>query len=184
MPKYVTEGGSEVHGVMGEFADPASLTHAAEKVRDAGYEKWDAFAPFPVHGLDEAMGVKRTRLPLIVAVVAVLGVSCAVLLQWWVTSVAYPLVVQGKPYDAWEPWLPVTFELGVLFSSFATLISMLAMNVLPRWNHPLLKNERFLRVSNDRFVICVEAADPRFDPRGTRDLLTSLGAMNVAVVEE
>lgn len=184
MRKYITESGAPVHGVMGEFADAAAITHAAEKVRDAGFEKWDTFTPFPVHGLDEAMGVKRTRLPLIVAVVAVIGVASAVLLQWWVGAIAYPLVVQGKPYDAWEPWVPVTFEIGVLFSSFATLITMLAMNVLPRWHHPLLKNPRFLRVSDDRLILCIEAGDPKFDPSRTRELLASLGATNIQMVEE
>lgn len=181
---FRTPEGGVVHGVMAEFPSSAAVYHAAEQVRDAGFQKWDVFAPFPIHGIDEAMGMKRTKLPLIVAGGAITGITVALLMQWFMTAYDYPLVVQGKPYDAWEPWVPVTFELGVLFSAFSTLIGMLALNGLPRWNHPLLKSERFLRVSDDKFVIVIEAGDPKFQGSDTVSMLQGLGATAVELVEE
>jgi hypothetical protein len=181
---YVTEAGEPIHGIMAEFATPADLYHAAESVRDAGYSKWDTFSPFPIHGMEEAMGFARTKLPILVAMGAFTGVGLAYLMQWWMTSQDYPLVVQGKPYDAWQPFVPVTFELGILFAAFTSLIGMLAMNGLPRWHHPLLKKERFLSASEDRFFVCIEARDPKFDPDKTRALLESAGATSIELVEE
>ncbi|MBX3357954.1 MAG: DUF3341 domain-containing protein [Phycisphaeraceae bacterium] len=181
---YKTESGERVHGVMAEFPTPAALTHAAEKVRDSGYTRWDVFSPFPVHGMDEAMGTPMTKLPLVVGAIGLTGAALGYLLQWWVTGVAYPLVVQGKPYFAWEPYTPVTFELGVLFTAFTALLGMLAFNGLPMWHHPLFRKDRFLRVSDDRFIICIEASDPKFDPDGTRKLLEHAGGTNVDLVEE
>ncbi len=181
---FRTPEGGVVHGVMAEFPNSAAVYHAAEQVRDAGFQKWDVFAPFPIHGIDEAMGMKRTKLPLIVAGGAITGITVALLMQWWMTAVDYPLVVQGKDYSAWEPWVPVTFELGVLFSAFSALIGMLALNGLPRWNHPLLKSERFLRVSDDKFVIVIEAGDAKFQGSDTVTMLQGMGATAVELVEE
>jgi hypothetical protein len=182
--RFVTEAGAEVHGVMAEFETPGAVYHAAEAVRDAGYQKWDVHTPFPIHGMEEAMGVKPTILPVMVAVGAFTGVGLAYLMQWWMTAVDYQVVVQGKPHDAWQPFVPITFELGVLFSAFTALIAMLALNGLPRWNHPLLAKERFLKVSDDRFVICIEAGDPKFDPQRTRALLEKAGGKHIDLVEE
>lgn len=181
---FRTPDGGVVHGVMAEFPTSAAVYHAAEQVRDAGFQKWDVFAPFPIHGIDEAIGMKRTKLPLIVAGGAITGITVALLMQFWMSAVDYPLMVQGKPYGAWEPFVPITFELGVLFSAFASLIGMLALNGLPRWNHPLLKSERFLRVSDDRFVIVIEAGDSKFQGSDTVSMLQGLGATNVELVEE
>ncbi|MBY0112185.1 MAG: DUF3341 domain-containing protein [Phycisphaerales bacterium] len=180
---YVTESGEPVYGVIAEFATPADVYHAAEKVRDAGYTKWDVYAPFPIHGIDEAMGQKRTVLPLISAAAAGAGVLGAILMQWWMSGVDYPIVVQGKPYAPWEPFVPITFELGVLFTAFATLIGMLALNGLPRHHHPLLKKERFLAVSDDAFAICIESGDDKFDPDQTRSMLERLGGKHIDLVE-
>jgi hypothetical protein len=182
--RFVTEAGQPVHGMLAEFDGPAGVYHAAEKVRDAGYSRWDVHTPFPIHGIEDAMGVRRTILPVIMALGAFTGVFGALLMQWWMTSVDFPLVVQGKPYDAWEPWTPVTFELGVLLSAFTALISMLALNGLPRYHHPLFHKDRFLRSGQDRFFICVEASDPKFDPHRTRRLRESAGALDIDLVEE
>jgi len=182
--EFRTESGAVVHGVMAEFASAADVYHAAERVRDGGFSRWDVFSPFPIHGIDEAMGFKRTRLPLLVAVGGFTGVGLALLMQWWMSAVDYQIVVQGKPYGAWEPFVPITFELGVLFAAFTALIGMLAMNGLPRWNHPLLKNERFLRTSDDAFAIVIEAGDPKFEGGKTAQMLESLGASHVELVEE
>lgn len=181
---FRTPDGGVVHGIMAEFASSADVYHAAEKVRDAGFQKWDVFASFPIHGIDEAIGMKRTKLPFIVAGGAITGISAALAMQYWMTAVDYAIVVQGKPYDAWEPFVPITFELGVLFSAFACLIGMLALNGLPRWNHPLLKNERFLRVSDDKFVIVIEAGDSKFQGSDTVAMLEEIGATHVELVEE
>jgi hypothetical protein len=181
---YTTEQGEVVYGMMAEFDTPADVYHAAERVRDAGYTDWDLYTPFPMHGIEGAMGVKRTKLPLLVATGAFTGAGLGLLMQWWMTAVDYRLVVQGKPYGAWEPWVPITFELGVLLSAFTALIGMLAMNGLPRHHHPLLKKERFLRVSDDRLIICIEAKDPKFDPKKTRALLEASKGRNIDLVEE
>jgi len=181
---YVTEAGEPIHGIMAEFQTPIALFHAAETVRDAGYKNWDTFTPFPIHGMEEAMGIKRTKLPLLVSCGGFTGVGLAYLMQWWMSSVDYPLVVQGKPYDAWQPFVPVTFELGILFAAFTSIIGMLALNALPRWHHPLLKKERFLSSSEDKFFVCIEARDPSFDPDKTRALLEAAGATSIELVEE
>jgi hypothetical protein len=181
---YKTEKGEHVYGMMAEFADPTAIIHGAAKVRDAGYTRWDVYSPFPVHGMDHAMGIKLTSLPLLVAAIALPAAGLGFFFQWGVSDVLYPLVVQGKPPGAWQPLIPITFEFGVLGTAFSALIGMLAFNTLPRLYHPLLKKERFLGVSDDRFVICIEARDEKFDPKGTRKLLETAGATSVELVEE
>jgi hypothetical protein len=181
--KFVTESGAEVHAVLAEFHTPSAVYHAAEKVRDAGYSKWDVYAPFPIHGIDDAMGIKRTKLPVLVACGAFTGTFLAFLMQWWM-SANYELPVQGKPANAWEPYIPIGFELSVLFAAFTALIAMLALNGLPRWHHPLFSKEKFLRISQDRFAIAIEAADPKFEPQAARRLLEGAGAKAVELVEE
>lgn len=182
--QFVNEAGQTIHAIIGEFETAPAVYHAAEKVRDAGYTKWDVYSPFPMHGMEDAMGIKRTKLPLLVGVIGLSGSGLGFLMQYWMSAVNYQVTVQGKPFGAWEPFVPITFELGVLFSAFAALIGMLAMNALPRWHHPLFKKERFLSVSDDRFVVCVETADPRFDPEATRRLLESAGARHIELVED
>ncbi len=183
-PIYTTESGVPVHGIVAEYATPADLYRAAEMVRDAGYTRWDAYSPFPVHGLDEAMGIKRTRLPMLIAVVGLTGASLGFLMQYWMSAVDYVQVVHGKDPTSWEAYIPITFELGILSAAFTAILGMLAFNKLPMWNNPLLRKDRFLRVSDDRFMICIEAADERFDQEKTRHLLEAAGGTNVDLVEE
>lgn len=183
-PPSSDAGAARPYGVMAEFANPADLAHAAEKVRDAGFTKWDVYSPFPVHGMEESMGLPAPKLPLLVALGGFTGASLGFLLQYYVTAVEYPIVVQGKPYTAWEPFIPVTFELGVLAAAFTAILGMLAFNKLPMWHHPLLKKERFLGVSDDRFIIAVEAADPRFDRGAVESLLKGAGAVAIETVEQ
>lgn len=180
--RFVTPGGKEVHAVLAEFKTPAEVYHAAEKVRDAGYKRWDVHTPFPIHGLEGAMGIQRTILPLISGSIGLGGAAVGLALQWWITR-DYPIVVQGKPFVAWEPFTPVTFELGILHCAFATLIGMLALNGLPRWHHPIFNSERFLRSSDDRFFIAIDAADAKFEPNSVRTLLQSAGSGHVELVE-
>lgn len=181
---YVTEAGEPIHGIMAEFAAPAAVFHAAEMVRDAGYTRWDVHAPFPIHGIEEAMGMPRTRLPVIVALGGLTGAGLGFLLQAWVATEGYRTVVQGKPFLSWQAFIPITFELGVLAAAFTSLLGMLAMNGLPRWHHPLMKKDRFLMSSDDRFFICIESADPTFDPDRARSLLERAGAKSIELVEE
>jgi molybdopterin-containing oxidoreductase family membrane subunit len=167
------------HGLLGEFPDPTALYRACEHVRDAGYSRWDAHSPFPVHGLERAMGLGRSRLPWIVLVLALGGAVAGFALQAWVHSFEYPLVISGKPYFAWQAYVPVTFELAVLGGALGAVLGMLALNQLPRHHHPVFGSERFERASDDRFFISIEARDPRFDAGSTPRLLAEAGALRL-----
>ncbi len=183
-PRFVTETGEPVWGIMAQFDDVVSAYHAAEKMRDAGFSKWDLHAPFPIHGIEEAMGHKRTILPYIVLVAAFAGIGTAIGMQWWISAIDYPLVVQGKPYGAWEPFAMIIFELGVLFSAFASLFGMMMLNGLPRLHHPLMLKDSFLDVTDDKFFVVVEATDPSFNPEHTSKFLREIGATAVELVED
>jgi hypothetical protein len=171
------------YGILAEFATPADLYHACERVRDAGFTRWDAHTPFPVHGLEGAMGLRRSPLPWIVLGTALLGATLGFVLQWWVHASAYPLVISGKPYFSWPAYIPITFEVGVLFGALGALFAMLGLNRLPMLYHPLFRSRVFERVTDDAFFISIESGDPRFDPSATRKLLESLGARSVELVE-
>ncbi|MEO1130323.1 MAG: DUF3341 domain-containing protein [Planctomycetota bacterium] len=170
-------------GMLAEFSDPAAVSRAAEKVRDAGYTKWDVYAPFPIHGIEDAMGLKPSRVSFFVGAGALTGVLCALLMQWWMSAVDYPMVIGGKPFFAWEQYLPITFELGVLLGSSGAILGMFVCNKLPMPYHPLMKKERFLSVSDDGFFIAIEASDPKFDAGEVRALLADIGGMHVEEVE-
>lgn len=183
-PRFVTESGKRVHGIVAEFDETPTVFKAAQRVRDAGYKRWDVHTPFPIHDLDEAMGIKGTALPLMAGGAAIFGVLFAAGLQWLVTAYLFPVVVQGKPYGAWQPFVPIMFELGVLATAFMCLFGMLALNGLPRFHHPLFSHERFYRVGNDRFFIIIEAQDPNFDPIKTKGLLEEIGGTDITLVED
>ncbi len=173
-----------VYGLLVEFDDVKSLVAAAEKVRDAGFKRWDAFTPFPVHGLDDAMGVEPTRLPLFVFGAGLTGAIFGLALQWWTNAIDYPLIISGKPFFSIPANIPVLFEVTVLFSALGAFLGMIVFNGLPQLYHSLFKSRRFRRVTTDRFFITVEAADPKFDPAETRSFLDSLGGIAVEEVEE
>ena len=183
-PKFVTEDGVPVYGITAEFDSAADVYHAAEHVRDAGYKHWDLYSPFPIHGCEEAMGIKRTILPFISFGAGITGVLLALALQYYTNYVDYEFIVQGKDPRTWEAYIPVTFELGVLLCAFATLGGMLMLNGLPRWHHPLFANPRFLKTSDDRFVIAIEAEDDKFDPESTRKLLEAAGGNQITLIED
>ena len=171
------------YGILAEFATPAELYHACERVRDAGFTRWDAHAPFPVHGLAGAMGLGRSPLPWIVLVMGLTGAALGFLLQWWVHVDAYPLVISGKPYNAWPAFVPITFEVAVLFAALGAVLGMLGLNRLPMHYHPLFRSKVFERVTDDAFFISIESWDPRFDSSATGKLLESLGARRVELLE-
>ena len=173
-----------VWGVLAEYPSPAALLRAAEGVRDAGYAAWDAHSPFPVHGLERAMGLKRSMVPLAVLVLGLGGAAAGMALQWLVSTRAYPLVVSGKPYFSWPAFVPIMFETGVLGGALGALLGFLGLSRLPRHHHPLFESTRFERVSDDGFFISIEGADPRFDRGPTVALLERLGASAVEVIEE
>jgi Ni/Fe-hydrogenase subunit HybB-like protein len=167
-------GGADT--LLAEFPSPSALHRACEQVRDSGYSHWDAHTPFPVHGLDRAMGLGRSRLPWIVLALGLAGAAGGFGLQAWVHSIEYPLVISGKPFFAWQAYVPVTFELAVLGGALGAVLGMFALNRLPRHHHPVFGSERFERASDDRFFISVEVGDPRFDAAATPRLLADAGA--------
>ena len=171
-------------GVLAQFDTTPAIFHACEKVRDAKYSRWDSHTPFPVHGLEDAMGMTRSRLPFFVFVCGITGASGAMLLQWWTSAVDYPIIIAAKPFFSWQAFIPITFEVMVLFSAGSAVLGMLFLNRLPRWHHPVLKSERFKAASDDKFFISIEANDPQFDPEKTPEFLRSLGASHVELVED
>jgi hypothetical protein len=169
-------------GALAEFATPADVYHACERVRDAGYTRWDSYTPFPVHGLEKAMGLPSSRVPWVVLVCGLSGAAGGFILQWWVSEAAYPVVISGKPFFSWPAFIPVTFELGVLCGALGAVFGMLAFNQLPQLYHSLFRSTRFEACSDDRFFIAIEAVDPKFEPAETARFLESLGATHVEMV--
>ena len=171
-------------GVLAEFANPAELLEAAQALHSQGYRKFETWSPFPVHGMDDAMGLTGSKVPWLTLGGGLTGLSIGLLLQWWTGSVDYPLVIGGKPYFAWQYALPVTFELSILLSAFGTVFGMFALNGLPRPFHPLDRVSEFKRVTDDKFFISIEAVDPLYDEEKTQALLAELGGTNVKTVED
>ena len=166
-------GETPLHGWLAEYNTPGDLIAASKKVRDAGFEKWDTFTPFPVHGIDGAMGIKMTKLPWIVLIMGLTGLALAISLQWWTNAVDYKFISSGKPFWSIPANVPIFFELTVLLSAFGALFGMLALNNLPMPAHPLDLKRRFAHATDDKFFLLIQAADPRFDETETHDLLDS-----------
>jgi hypothetical protein len=186
---------TRLYGLLAEFETPGDLMAAAEKVRDAGYRWWDCHTPFPVHGLDGAMGIKRTILPVLVFGAGATGTLAAFLLQTFTNSVGwtiwagvwvtgYPFLISGKPAMSLPAFIPVMFELTILFSALACVKLMFLFNGLPQLYHPLFRSNRFRRASNDRFYLVIEARDPKFLPKKTEEFLKTLGPSAVEAVED
>jgi len=171
-------------GLLAEFASVSDVLVAATQCRDAGFKHWDAHTPFPVHGLNDAMGIRYTRLPLFVLAGGTTGMGLALLMQWWMNAVDYRLNISGKPYFSLPANIPIIFELTVLFSALGCFLGLLAFNLLPEYSHPLFQSERFRRATQDRFFISIEARDPKFDEARVRDFLECLGSINVERIEE
>jgi hypothetical protein len=174
---------AEVFGVMAEFAGPRDLLHAAAEVRANGYTRVEAYSPFPIHGLDVVLGHPGSKVPWVVLGGAVIGASSGLLLQWWTSAVEYPIRIAGKPLFSAPAFVPVTFELGVLFAAFAAILGMLALNGLPRPYDPVFTHSRFGRVTDDRFFLAIEARDPMFDAEKVQQVLSAAGGTHVEVLE-
>jgi mono/diheme cytochrome c family protein len=174
----------ELHGILAEYDTPDQLVSAAEKVRSAGFEKWDTYSPFPVHGIDAAMGIKMTVLPWLTLGAGLTGLATAITMQWWMNAYDYPWLISGKPIWSIPANVPIMFELTVLFSAITTLVGMLMLNGLPHPSHPLDLVKRFARVTDDKFFLLIQAADGKFDEQDTRALIDATNPVAVENVME
>src|SRR6187551_657766 len=159
-------GTAKIHGIMAEYTTPADAMHAAEKVRDAGFRKWDVFTPFPIHGMDKAMGIKNSKVGWFSFLGGVAGYTTGMLMIWWMNAVDYKILVGGKP-------------MFILFGAFGAIGGMLFLNRLPKLHHPLLKHKRFALATHDKFFVVIETADPKYSETETRKLLEAAGSKRI-----
>ena len=171
------------HGLLAEFTTPEAIVEAARRAHEAGYRCLDAYSPFPVEGLSEAIGFRRNRVALVGLIGGLAGGIGGYFMLWYSTVVNYPINVGGRPFHSWPAYIPITFEMIVLGASLAAVLGMLGLSGLPRPNHPVFAAKGFERATNDRFFLCLEADDPLFHPERTRDFLESLGARSITFVE-
>ncbi|AUX47398.1 hypothetical protein SOCE26_089180 [Sorangium cellulosum] len=175
-------GGSTTFAIMGYFTTPADIYHACEALRDAGYSRFDAHTPFPVHGLEKAMGLKPSRLPWFVLAGGITGLLSGIALAWYTQAFDYPLIISGKPSFSYQAFIPVFFELTVLFAALTCFFGLFAISRLPSFFHPTMTHPNFPRATDDAFFVSVEATDPKFDPTETRNLLQRVGAQGIREV--
>jgi len=183
-PSETETGPAPLHGLLAEYTSPKEIIEASNQIRKAGFSRWDTFTPFPVHGIDKAMGIKMTVLPWIVLGAGLTGLATAILLQWWTNSYDYPWIISGKPMWSIPANVPIMFELTVLFAGITTLVAMLVLNNLPLPAHPLDFVKRFARSTDDRFFLLIEAADPKFDEGETKKLLEGTHPHAIEAVHE
>ena len=177
-------GAARLYGLLAEFDSPAALLAAAERVRTEGYTRTDAFSPFPIHGLAEAIGFHENKVAPLILGGGIAGLLGGFGLQYYGQVIAYPMNIGGRPEYSWVAWIPAMFETTILFAAFAAVFGMLGLNGLPQPYHPVFNAARFSRASQDGFFLAIEAADPKFDLDGTRAFLTGLGAREVVTVDE
>jgi hypothetical protein len=168
-----------LYGILAEFSNPKTLMDAAKNIKDNGYRHYDTFSPFPIHGIDKAMGLKKSKLGWIVFSHGLLGFTGAFAMIYFMMVVDYPLNISGKPLMNLPAWIPVIFELTVLLSAFGAVFGMFYLNGLPRLNHPLFNSENFKKASDDGFFVCIESEDPQFEPEKVQKMLEDIGATNI-----
>lgn len=176
----------KVYGIGAEFASAADLFTAAEKVRDAGFKRWDVYSPFPIHGMDKAMGLGKSWLSAVIFCGGLTGFLSAVVLEFYPSSIEYPMIVHGKPVNFMTvpAFFPIMFELTILCSALTTVVALLIFTQYPKWYHPLFNWERFARVTDNGFFLAIEARDPKFSESKTRQFLEEIGASHVTLVHE
>lgn len=170
--------------ILAEFKNPGQLLHAAEKLRDAGYKKFDCHSPFPIHGMDDAMGLQRSPLGYIIGVMGSLGLLGMLGLTYWTNIYGYPMVISGKPYFSWQAFIPVVFAITILMSAFGAFFGMLSINKLPQLFHKIFFSERFAKVTDNAFFVSLEADDPIYDEEKVKSFLESIGGTNIEVIKE
>jgi hypothetical protein len=170
---------SDRFGLLAEFVEPDALVEATAQIQEAGYRDYEAYSPMPVDGLAEAVGYSRSRMPLVVLIGGIVGCLTGYGMQYYLSVIDYPLNIGGRPLNSWPSFIPVTFELTVLFAALAAVLGMLAMNGLPRPNHPLFGVRQFDRATQDRFFVCIRTTDPMFHEHSTKEFLQRLGAKEV-----
>lgn len=175
---------SKTYAIMAEFETPAATLHAAQKVHEAGFRNWDVFTPFPIHGMDRAMGIKNSKVGWFSFIGGCTGYLTGMLMIWFMNAVDYRIDIGGKPMFSPFAAFPPSYELTILFGSFGALLGMLFLNRLPRLHHPLLKNRRFALATHDRFFVVIESSDAKYSDIETRRLLESLGSRHIEWVEE
>jgi hypothetical protein len=174
----------KIYGIVAEFENPADILHAARQVRDTGYTRWDVFTPFPVHGMDSAMGMRNSRVGWFSFIGGATGYTSGMLMIWYMNAYDYPILIGGKPtFSPFYPFIPC-FELTILLGAFGAVLGMLFLNRLPRLHHPLLKHRRFAQVTHDKFYLVIEATDVKYSELLIRNLLESAGSKRIELVEE
>jgi len=171
-----------IYGLIAEFDDPNSLVLAAHRAHDEGYRRMDAYSPFPIEELHEALHMHDMRLPFIVLIGGLVGGIGGYVLQWWTSAVNYAVNVGGKPFHSWPAFIPITFECTILGASLSAVFGMLALNGLPQPYHPVFNVPRFALASRNQFFLCIESKDPKFELEKTRRFLDSLGPREVTTV--
>lgn len=173
-----------LHGQLALFDTTASVYHAAEKVRDAGYKKWDVYSPFPIHGMDEAMGLKRSKVTYFTLGGGVCGFFLGMLMVWFMNSFDYPLIVGAKPYFSPIYPFPIIYEMTILLAAFGAFFGMFITNFLPQHYHPAMNYSNFAQITDDKFIIVIEASDTMYDEIKTKSLLEEIGGKDITALEE
>src|SRR5437867_8485527 len=173
-----------IYGLMAEFDNPNALLAATTRARVEGYRQMDAYTPFPVEGLAEALGFQHTRVPLIVLIGGLVGCATGYLMQYYLAAIDYPLNIGGRPLNSWPAFIPITFELTILVAALSAVLGMLALNGLPMPYHPLFNSPRFALASRNRFFLCIESTDTRFDREATAKFLSELSPKGVSEVAQ
>lgn len=173
---------TRIYGIMAEFDSASDLVAAARKTHEAGYRKIDAYSPFPVEELAEAIGFHKNRVPLVTLIGAIIGGLSGYLMQYWIAAVDYPINVGGRPFHSWPSFIVVTFEMTILFGGIFAVLGMLALNGLPMPYHPVFNVPRFAMATKDRFFLIVFSTDPKYSLTGTRQFLDSLGPRSISEV--